>query len=112
MAEMMIRRVGVFSVAKMYGLLTFFIGLIIGILYGLFFILIGASMSNFGPRGEGQAIAGLGPVVIGLIFMVAFPVFYGIIGFITGAIGAFIYNIAAGIVGGIKLDLEPTAPQY
>jgi hypothetical protein len=110
MAEMMIRRVGVFSVAKMYGLLTFFVGLIIGVLYGLFFILMGATMSQFGPRG--QQMSGAAPVVIGLIIMVAVPVFYGILGFVAGAIGGFIYNIAAGVVGGIKVDVEPTGPQY
>ena len=36
MAEMTIRRFGVLSVAKMYGLLMFIFGLIFGVIYGLF----------------------------------------------------------------------------
>jgi hypothetical protein len=44
--------------------------------------------------------------------MIGFPIFYTIVGFIGGAIGGFVYNIAAGIVGGIQLDLEGVGGQY
>jgi hypothetical protein len=44
--------------------------------------------------------------------MVAFPLIYGVIGSIGGAIGALIYNIAAGIVGGIKIEFEGGARAY
>ena len=39
MAEMTIKRFGVFSVAKIYGLICFIFGLIIGVIYGLFLII-------------------------------------------------------------------------
>ncbi|HZE72554.1 MAG TPA: hypothetical protein VE135_23845 [Pyrinomonadaceae bacterium] len=111
MAEMTIRRVGVFSVAKMYSIVMFVLGLIIGVIYGLFFMIFGAAMSAMAPRGEG-AFGGVGSIVMGLVFMIAFPIFYAVIGFIAGAIGAFIYNLAAGVVGGIKLDLEGVTSDY
>lgn len=111
MAEMTIRRVGVFSVAKMQGLLMFVIGLIIGVLYGLFFMIFGAAIAALAPNAD-QAIGGVGPIVGGLVIMVVVPIMYGIMGFIGGAIGALIYNIAAGIVGGIKIDLEGGVPEY
>jgi hypothetical protein len=109
MAEMTVRRVGVLSVAKIEGLLMMVIGLIIGVMYGLIFMIFGAAMSSLAPR-EGQAMGGVGSVAIGLIIMVAVPIFYGVLGFVGGAIGALIYNAAAGIVGGIKLDLESEIP--
>lgn len=114
MAEMMVRRVGIFSVAKIEGLLMFVVGLFIGVIYGLIFIIFGTTiMASMAQRSGGdQALGGVGPIVIGIIMMIAVPIFYGIMGFIGGAIGAIIYNIAAGIVGGIKLELEATAPQY
>jgi hypothetical protein len=114
MAEMMVRRVGIFSVAKIEGLLMFVVGLFIGVIYGLIFIIFGAAIMASMPQRSGgdQALGAAGPIVIGIIMMIAFPIFYGIMGFIGGAIGAVIYNIAAGIVGGIKLELEATAPQY
>jgi hypothetical protein len=34
------------------------------------------------------------------------PVLYGIFAIITGAIGAALYNLVAGWVGGIQVELE------
>jgi hypothetical protein len=112
MAEMTIRRFAVFSVAKVQALLMFVFGLIIGVIYGLFFMLFGAAMSAMAPRGDSQLAGGVSSVVIGLVLMIAIPVFYGILGFIFGAIGALIYNAAAGIVGGVKFELEAVADPY
>jgi len=111
MAEMTIRRFGVISVAKIYGLLTFLIGLIVGVIYGLVLILFGAAMSAIAPGREATA-GGISTVVIGIIMMIAFPIFYGLLGFISGAIGALIYNAVAGIIGGIKLELEGVQQEY
>jgi len=41
--------------------------------------------------------------------MIAIPIIYAILGFIIGTIWALVYNGAAGIVGGIKFDLESVA---
>ena len=112
MAEMTIRRFSVFSVAKMQALLMFVMGLIIGVIYGVFFMLFGAAIAAMAPSGEGQAMGGISSVVVGLLIIIGFPIMYGTIGFIAGAIGALIYNIAAGIVGGIKFELEGTAQTY
>ena len=112
MAEMTIRRFSVFSVAKIQGLLAFVIGLLIGVIYGLVFMVFGAAMSSLAPRGDSQAMGGVGSIVIGLVIMIAVPVFYGILGFIGGAIGALVYNLAAGVVGGVRFELEGVAPAY
>ena len=113
MAEMTIRRFGVFSVAKMQGLLMMVMGLLIGIIYGLAFMIFGAAISAMAPgRGDNQLAGGVSSVVIGIVLMIAIPIFYGIIGFIGGAIGALVYNGAAGIVGGVKFELEGVTPAY
>lgn len=111
MAEMTIRRFSVFSVAKIQGLLAFVIGLLIGVIYGLFFMVFGAAMSSLAPR-DSQVMGGAGAIVIGLVIMIAVPVFYGILGFVGGAIGALVYNLAAGVVGGVRFELEGVAPAY
>jgi hypothetical protein len=111
MAEMTIRRLGVFSVAKIEALLLFVIGLIIGVLYGLAFMIFGAAISSMAP-GSDQAMGGVGSVIGGVVIMIIVPIFYGILGFIGGAIGALVYNLAAGVVGGIKIELEGAAPVY
>lgn len=112
MAEMTIRRFSVFSVAKIQGLLAFVIGLLIGVVYGLFFMLFGAVMSSLAPRGDSQALGGVSSVVFGLVLMIAIPVLYGILGFIGGMIGALVYNLAAGVVGGVRFELEGVTPAY
>ncbi len=110
MAEMTIRRVGVLSLAKIQGLLMLVIGLIIGVIYGLIFMIFGAALTSVMPKDESQAIGAGGTVLIGLIIMIAIPITYGLLGFIGGAIGGLIYNALAGIVGGIKIDLEGSMP--
>jgi len=112
MAQMTIKRFGVMSVAKVYGLLTFIFGLIFGVIYGLFLILFGAAMTAASSEGIPAAVSGVSTVVIGLGVMIGLPVFYGILGFVMGAIAALVYNILAGMVGGIKFELEGVQQEY
>jgi hypothetical protein len=110
MAEMTVRRVGVLSLAKIQALLSFVIGLIIGVLEGLIIMLFGVAMSSMAPGSQGQAAGG--SVVFGLIIMIAIPIMAGIFGFIAGAINGFVYNLGAGVFGGLKLELEGSPEQY
>ncbi len=57
MAQMTIKRFGVMSVAKVYGLLTFIFGLIFGVIYGLFLILFGAALTAASGEGVNTAAA-------------------------------------------------------
>jgi len=111
MAEMTIRRFGVISLAKMYGLLMFIFGLIIGVIYGLFFIVLGAAMSR-AAGGNNGTLGGVSSAVMGIAMMIGIPIFYGILGFVMGAIGALIYNALSGIIGGVKFDLEGVQHEY
>lgn len=112
MAEMTIKRFGVFSVAKMQSLVMFVLGLLIGVIYGLIFIIFGAAITAMAPNHESQAAGGVSTVVIGIVLMVAIPITYAIVGFIIGCIWALVYNLAAGVVGGIKFELEGVNSGY
>jgi uncharacterized oligopeptide transporter (OPT) family protein len=59
-----------------------------------------------------QGANALGAVVFGVGSVIFLPIIYGIMGFIGGIISAAIYNVVAGVVGGVELNLEPTATQY
>jgi hypothetical protein len=104
MNKLRINKIGVLSVAKMYALMMLVISLIISIPYGLVIMIFGAAMMGAGGR-EGF-MAGGGGIVMGLLFMVGLPIFYGAMGFVFGAIGALVYNVFAGIVGGIEIEVE------
>lgn len=100
MAQITITRLGVLSVAKILGAICAVFGLIIGVLYGLSIMIFGAAMSSISADAAGGAI------VLGLLTMIFSPIIYGIIGFVGGAIEALIYNVAAGIAGGIEMEVE------
>ena len=104
MAKVQIRRMGVLSCAKIYSITLAAMGLILGVIYGLIFMVVGGAMMAGGGRDSGMA--GGSSIVIGLVMMIAIPVFYGVIGFVGGIIGALVYNVAAGVVGGLELELE------
>jgi hypothetical protein len=106
-----IKRVGVLSYAKMLGVVSACFGVIIGVIYGLIFMVFGAALMASGSGGESTG-AGASGLVIGLAFMIGFPIFYGVLGFIGGALGAVVYNVAAGFVGGIEIELEGTERTY
>lgn len=106
MATMMVKRIGVLSLAKVQSVVLAAMGLVIGLIYGLFFIIFGAMMMSTGTKGSGAAAAG--GLVGGLAMIVFIPIFYAVIGFVFGALSAFIYNLAAGVIGGLELELEST----
>lgn len=105
MNKLRIKKLGILSVAKMYAAIMFVISLLISIPYGLFIIIFALTgASSIGGQG-GLALGG-GGVVFGLLFMIGLPIFYGMIGFIGGALGALLYNLFAGFVGGIEIEVE------
>ena len=115
MARMMVKRIGVLSAAKMYSLVGFGIGLIVGVIYGLIVMMFGAAMmmsSSGTSSSSAGAGAGASGFIIGLLIMVGFPILYGVMCFVAGAIGALIYNTAARIAGGVELELDNAPPDY
>ena len=90
-----IARIGVLSSAKIMMAVYFGFGAIGGI------FLLGISLLGAVAGGGGG-----GGLVFGVVSAVAAPFLYGFGGFIGGAIGALIYNLAAGVVGGMEMDLE------
>jgi hypothetical protein len=110
MAKMTVKRVGVLSVAKTQGIVGMVLGLIIGVIYGVILMLFGAVMMTSEQSGSGGAAAG--GFIAGLLFMIGFPIGYGILSFIAGAITAFVYNMAAKFAGGIELELESAEPMH
>jgi hypothetical protein len=97
---MVIKSVGVLSVAKMYGA----VAAAMGLLFGIFIALFSVAGAGLGLTGEGQN--GLLTSMMGVGAVVALPIFYGCMGFIAGAVGALFYNLFAGMVGGVELRTE------
>lgn len=112
MQKMMIKRVGVLSVAKIQAMIMLVFGLIIGVFYGLILMTFGAMFSSMGAGARGSGEAAGGVFIAGLMAMIFVPIVYGIIGFIAGALGAFVYNTAVKFVGGVEIEMEAVATGY
>jgi hypothetical protein len=98
---MVIRSVGVLSLAKVAGVLYAVIGLIIGALFAMF-----AAVGVFAQNGATDDM----PAFVGMLFgvgaIVFFPILYGVMAFVMFALLAALYNFIAGMIGGIAVDVQ------
>jgi hypothetical protein len=94
---MVIRHLGVWSVAKLYATISATFGLLVGL------IVAAVSMAGAGLAREAgtfpAAFLGVGAIVLA-------PLCYGLFGIVAGSIGAALYNLFAGMVGGVEIDVQ------
>lgn len=95
---MVIKRIGVWSAAKLYAAIMGAMGLLIGLMF--------AAVSLVGGAAAGMEEAGVFAGLFGVGAIIIAPIFYGVMGLIGGAIGALLYNLFAGLVGGLEVDTE------
>src|SRR2546425_9507 len=103
---MQLRSVGVLSIAKIMGAMYALLGLLF-----LPIFLIAAAAGMIGGASGDNKMAGMAAGVGMLVVAIIMPLIYGAMGFVGGAIGAFLYNFLAGRVGGIVMNLEPPKAQ-
>jgi hypothetical protein len=107
-----VRRVGPGSAFKIGLVLYGILGLLLGIMMACVSMVAGSlgSLGHSGlPGSGGTAVSwdarsfGLGMGFGAIIF---FPLVYGLFGGVFAAIGATIYNLVAGWVGGLEVDIN------
>jgi hypothetical protein len=85
-------------------------------MYGLISLLIVpfmfAAMAFAGVAAKSGAGQPPLPMMLGMGvgMIIAIPVIYTVMGFLLGVIGAFIYNLLAGWLGGFELEFTQAAP--
>lgn len=95
---MVIKRINAVSCAKVMGLLY----AILGFLFGGCMALVSLAGGFASSKAAGPLAAfGLGAVIL-------FPLIYGALGFIMTWIAAAIYNVLAGVVGGVQVEVGPS----
>lgn len=100
---MVIRRVGVWSIGKIAAALYTVIGLLAGLLFACI-SLISTGFAQAAQSGE-DFPTWLGPL-FGVGAIVIFPILYGVMGLIVGTLTAAVYNLAAGAIGGIEIEIQ------
>jgi len=99
-----ILRIGPLSLAKIQGVMFLVMGLIFGVLYG---VIIGIAGIVTMGAGEGEGALFL---ILGAAAIIGFPIVYGIMGFLMGALMAWAYNLAARFIGGLEVELATVEP--
>lgn len=101
---MVIRHVGVWSVARLYGALSGAMGLLFGAIVAAISLIGGAA----GAMNEANSSFGSGSLsmLFGVGAIIFLPICYGVLGLVMGAIAAALYNLFAGMLGGIELDIQ------
>lgn len=98
-----VRRVSPGSAFKI-GLVSYAIlGLVLGICMALFTMVAGSLTPLNQSAAPGSQFLRLGMGFGAIIF---FPLLYGVFGGVFAAIGAAIYNLVAGWVGGLEVDIS------
>ncbi len=90
-----LKKIHVLSMAKIYSISMALIGLIFGIFFALISLVAGPLATQsmmFGSFGFG--------------FIIILPIFYGALGFFAGLLTAFIYNLIAKSFGGLEVEFD------
>ena len=106
----LVRRAGVWSVVKISFLLNGIFGALIGLFVGFILLIFSAVFSQLG--GYMPPEADIFPAFAGgILSIILLPIFYGFLlavfnGIIITGIVVWLYNILAGALGGVEIELN------
>lgn len=98
-----LKKIDVLSLAKFQTVLMALFGLLVGVFAAFFGFMWQAFAGRFAEGGDALPAFGAG---LGMAALFILPVVYAVIGFIAGLVGGALFNLVAGITGGIKVQLE------
>jgi hypothetical protein len=103
-----IRRFGVIRTANVVAFFYVVIIVVIVVPIGLIVAIAAPGRANLlgGAGAFAGNVVGPGIILIGLLI----AVFYGVLGWIFTALACLLYNFAAGMIGGIEIQLEAVQP--
>lgn len=100
---MVVKKVGIWSAARILGAIYGVIGLLAGTIFAII-SLVGSGIAS-ATLGRNAPIAWPG-LFFGVGAIVFLPLLYGVMGVIVGAISASLYNVFAKLLGGLELEVE------
>ena len=100
-ARWKLKRIGILSAVKIGGAISCVFGFITGLIWAVIFVFFSSAVSMM---MSGQP-SGLGFAAL-LFFPVLFTVFYGFLGAFGTFLSVLLYNLAAGLLGGLDLEID------
>ena len=95
--KMVLNSIDPMSLAKVLAVMGVIWGLLITVL-----ALLGVAITSY----MGRLYQGFGMMGLGTYEIILLPILYGIVGFISGYVGAWLYNYVVKFVGGVKVELK------
>jgi len=100
MKKLQIKKIHIFTLAKVQALIFLVLGFLNASFYTLMLIL--GQRVDAGRFGGQINRLGIGVVILFILM----PIFYTVIGFVSGLVLGFVYNLIARFVGGVKIEIE------
>jgi hypothetical protein len=104
-----IKKIGIGSAFRVGAVVSAILWLILGLFFLLFqswFLTAAMSSPEFG--GQAGQFQGLGVMTLFFSYLCGIPL-YAVIGGLVGALYAFVYNLTAGWVGGVQVQIDSDA---
>jgi hypothetical protein len=101
-AHIEVKRIELWSLFKIAFVLYAALGLLMGIIYGFFMLVAGSLQTAF--LGDDFPEFGMVGGVLGIILIPVIAIFYGAMGSVFVTIGGFLFNLVAGMVGGVRIE--------
>ena len=89
---MVIKKIAPLPAARVLGLLY----MVISIPFAILFWYFAPANSPFGGLGATG----------GIFMVIILPIIYGVVGFVMTLLGAWLYNVMAGLLGGIRIEVQ------
>lgn len=101
---MEIKKIGVMSLAKIMALIGIIWGFVLGVIVSILYYRLAAT----GDEAQIAALISQAPAIAGVykFGFIIFPIYYGIIAFVSGLIVALLYNWIAKWLGGVKVEFK------
>jgi hypothetical protein len=105
-AMVRLRRIGIISAANVAAVLYALVILFFTVIVAILALFAGPNIRQVQGAPDIGAAGAVGVLIAGLIF----ALFYAVFGWIFTAIAVWLYNVVAGITGGVQMHLESLAP--
>ncbi len=100
-----LKKLGVFSFAKLQAVMGAIIGLVLGIIYSFGGLIIDALVTLGWITSDETPGLSYG-TVLAFGALVGMPIFFTVAGFLLGLLEAILYNLYAKWFGGLRIDFE------
>ena len=101
---MEIKKIGAMSLAKIMAMIGIIWGFVLGVIVSILYFRLAAT----GNEAQISELISQAPAIAGIykFGFIIFPIYYGLIAFISGLIVALLYNWIAKWLGGINIEFK------